>query len=470
MNRRVWIALTGFGVPLAAAAFITCVGDDAAVPPVDPDAATVVPESSTTPDAGGSDGGGLDAAVDSGIDPAACAARTVNEATAVFVYINGNDTPTCGGASLPCQTVQAGLDQAKTLGRSVVYVARGTYKESVKLAAGITLEGGWDTLAGKWIPACGNDTVTAVKLQMPDTTNVVVTADFTGAATMRFLSVLGKATAPATGESVYGVFAKGSTLTFEGVAVNVGPAGAGGAGTAGGTGSTGATKCATGPGGAGTAGTVGAPGSPGVFGPTGYTPSTGSPGLANGTKGGNGTCTAACGGSEFTICTPGAASCGPAKQGCANPLAGCGGSPGTGGNGGGGGGSCVAVFGWDATFNVSGGAFVGGNAGNGGDGGAGGSGGPGGGGTTEQELCASCISGNNCATVGNTTLATGGVGAMGGAGGVGGGGAGGFSYGIYAGGPQGKLNVVKAPLLQHGAGGAAGPPNGAAGDAGDKFP
>jgi hypothetical protein len=437
MNRRLWMAVTGVGAPLAAIALITCVGDDPPAP-----------------------GGGL--------DPAACAGRTTDEARAVFVNINGANSPQCGGASSPCQTIQAGIDQAKVLGRSIVYVARGTYKESIKLAAGLTLEGGWDTLTGKWIPACGNETVSAVKVQMPDSANVVATADFTGTATLRFLSIVGKSSA-APAESVYGVLAKDATLTFEVVSVSVGNAGAGGEGAAGATGATGGTKCATGTGAAGTAGATGAGAGAGAFGANGYTPSNGGNGESNGTKGANGTCTANCGGSERTSCVPNTPSC-SATQGCVKPLAGCGGSPGTGGGGGNGGGSSIALLGWNATFNVSGGAFISGNGGNGGAGGKGGDGGKGGAGTTEQTLCMSCTTGNNCATVGNQTIAAGATGGEGGAGGVGGGGAGGSSYSIYAGGPQGKLNVASAPLYQHGTPGSNGAPNGAAGAAAETFP
>ena len=460
---------TLIGVPLAAAVFLHCVGDEATVGNATPEAGTPDPGvDSATP--GTDSATGTDAGFDTGVDPAACAARKVNEASAVFVNINGTDSAQCGSAAEPCQTVQTGINQAKTLSKTIVYIARGTYKESVNLAAGLTLEGGWDTLAGKWIPACdNNDIIAAAKLQMPDASNTVVTADFTGTGTLRYLSILGKAAKPAAGESVYGVFAKGASLAFESISVSVGPAGTGADGNVGSTGGTGATKCATGAGGAGNAGGQGGAAQPGTFGPTGYVPGDGNTGLSNGTNGANGTCAATCPGNEVTICMPNVAACG-ASEGCPTPLAGCGGTPGGGGGGGLGGGSSIAVFGWDATFSVNGGAFLGGNAGAGGAGGGGGPGGTGGAGTTQQVLCASCINGNQCATVGNQTIATGGQGGKGGNGGQGGGGAGGSSYGIYAGGTAGKITVVNAPLYQNGTAGGGGAPNGPAGAAGQHVP
>jgi hypothetical protein len=310
--------------------------------------------------------------------------------------------------------------------------------------------------------------VSAVKLQMPDSAHVVVTADFTGPATLRYLTVLGKTASPLPGESVYGVFAKGASLAFEAVTVNVGPAGAGVDGDAGAPGSTGGTKCATGAGTAGLAGTPGVGADAGAMGPAGYVPVNGAPGLGDGKVGSNGTCTAACAGNEYTVCKPNTVNCSKA-QGCVSALAGCGGTPGQGGAGGAGGGSSIAVFGWDATLTLTGGSFVGGNGGNGGKGGNGGSGGGGGTGTTEQEGCATC-SGTNCGSVGNTTVAAGGLGGTGGAGGTGGGGAGGWSYGVFAGGPQGKITVVQPPLYQHGTQGTGGPPNGTSGQAADRFP
>ncbi len=443
-----WI-VAGCGFVLGAASVITCVSDE---PPIDGGPGVDATSSDAPPDVA-----------------TGCATRTANESIGVFVDINGTDSSQCGGAAAACRTIQTGINQAKVLSKSTVYIARGTYVESVTLSAGITLEGGWDTLAGKWIPACGADLIAAVKIQMPDTAHVTVTADFTGAATLRNLTVLPKTAAAAPGESLYGVFAHTANVTFESTSVTAPAAGAGADGDAGASGNTGGTKCATGTGADGGSGTSGGGAEAGTFGATGFVGAGGSSGQSNGSNGSNGTCTAACSGNEFTICKPNTTNCSAANV-CANPLAGCGGTPGGGGAGGTGGGSSIAVFGWDATITISGGSFAGGNGGNGGAGGAGGPGGSGGTGTTEQELCASCVNGTNCATVGNTTIATGSKGGSGGAGGTGGGGAGGFSYGIYAGGTNGKIVVQSAPLFQHGTAGTGGSPNGTPGQAADRFP
>ncbi|CAN5454381.1 hypothetical protein BH09MYX1_BH09MYX1_26760 [soil metagenome] len=448
-TKTAWLAFGCIGFGVAGVSIITCVGDTVTVAPSDSGTDTSIAETST------GDGGG-------------CTSRVANEATGVFVNINGTDSAQCGSAASPCQTVQAGLNQAKVLTKSTVYVARGTYKETITLSPGLAIEGGWDTLSGKWIPACGADLVGAVKLQMPDTANVVVKADFTGAATLRNLSIFSKTTTPAVGESLYGVLAMKCSLAFESVTVNIGPAGVGTDGDAGAPGSTGGIKCGASTGAVGGPGTPGAGGDAGAFGPTGYVAVNGANGLGNGSSGANGTCTAMCSGNEYTVCKSNTLNCSKANV-CVSPLSGCGGTPGGGGQGGIGGGSSIAVFGWDATFSLSGGSFVGGNGGNGGKGGTGGGGGTGGNGTAEQEGCASCLSGNSCATVGNTTLATGSMGGLGGAGGAGGGGAGGASFGVYAGG-TGKITVVTAPLFQHGTAGTAGSPNGAPGIAADRFP
>ncbi len=451
--RKAWLIFAGLGTALAGVCIITCVGDASVAPVFD---AGLVDGSNST-DSGGSG------------DASSCANRTVDEIGGVFVNINGMDSAQCGSATSPCQTIQAGVNQAKVLTRKTVFVARGTYKETVTLNAAITIMGGWDTISGKWIPACGADLINAVKIQMPDAANVAIKADFNGAATLRYLSVIGKTAAPTPGQSVYGVFAHNCSLSFESVSVNVGPGGVGGDGDAGATGGIGGIKCVTGVGATGKTGSVGNGADGGSFDPTGYVGTNGSVGVKDSLPGDTGSCTAKCGGNEFTTCKPNTVNC-SASNGCVNKLAGCGGGPGEPGIGGSGGGASIGVFGWDATFSLSGGSFIGGAAGNGGNGGKGGSGGMGGAGASENEGCAQCINGNSCASVGNMTAAVGGQGGAGGPGGIGGGGSGGPSYGLYAGGQKALITVVTAPLFQHGNAGMGGTPSGSPGATGDRFP
>ena len=432
--KRVGIVLVGVGL-LAGASVLDCVGDSPVTPP-----------DGSVGEAGG-----------------ACAARSVDDTTGVYVSINGTDSPTCGVRTAPCQTIQSGVDQAKLLGRSTVYIARGTYKETVTLAAGITLEGGWDTLSAQWVPICGSDEISAVKIQMPDSANTVVTASFTGAATLRLMSLLGKTTV-AAGESIYGVRARDASITLESVVVTLGAAGAGTDGDAGAGGADGSTKCAQGDGGAGVAAGDGPGATAGSFTENGYQPSSGALGSSDGGTGSAGSC------STSTSCTT---TCQPnvCTSGCVNPLGGCGGSPGSGGGGGSGGGSSIAVYGWNAKITLLGGSFTAGNGGNGGAGGAGGTGGAGGAGTAEQELCLSCINnGASCATVGDYTLATGIQGGVGGGGGHGGGGAGGYSYAVFNGGDAGTVALQNSPAFVHGTAGQGGPVNGASGQAADRGP
>ena len=89
-------------------------------------------------------------------DASGCAARTVDDATGVFVALYGADGPSCGTRAAPCLTVQEGVNQAQLLGRSTVYIARGTYTESVTVGSGITLEGAWDTVNSYWVPSAAS--------------------------------------------------------------------------------------------------------------------------------------------------------------------------------------------------------------------------------------------------------------------------------------------------------------------------
>ncbi len=71
-----------------------------------------------------------------------------DEADAVFVSSSGSDSATCGPIAEPCGTVQWGIDRATSLGLGNVYVAAGDYAESVILADGVSVYGGYDAGAG----------------------------------------------------------------------------------------------------------------------------------------------------------------------------------------------------------------------------------------------------------------------------------------------------------------------------------
>ena len=288
---------------------------------------------------GGADANGDVVASDAGdaSDGAAeCAARAVNDATGVFVTVNGADTSTCGTRAEPCMTIQTGINQAKLNGHSTVYIARGTYVASVSLADGVTLEGGWDTASLTWIPVCDTTKVSAVKITMPTSSNVTVSVGG-GTSGLRYVSILGKGAAQPS-ESVYGIFATNATLTLDTISVTLNAGGDGAIGDVGDAGAQGGIDCDAGDAAAGaSSGNVGAGASAGAFGPTGYAPQTGGPGADDGGTGAPGTCmlSSAC----ETICFT-------CQSVCVNPLAGCGGHPGLGGGGGFGGGSSVAVYGW----------------------------------------------------------------------------------------------------------------------------
>ena len=71
-----------------------------------------------------------------------------DEADAVFVAPSGSDAATCGGMAEPCATIQWGVDRATSIGASNVFVAAGDYAESVVLADGVSMFGGYDAGVG----------------------------------------------------------------------------------------------------------------------------------------------------------------------------------------------------------------------------------------------------------------------------------------------------------------------------------
>lgn len=71
-----------------------------------------------------------------------------DEADAVFVAASGSDSASCGPMAQPCATIQWAVDRAVAVGAGNVYVASGTYSESVTLADGVSMFGGYDAGAG----------------------------------------------------------------------------------------------------------------------------------------------------------------------------------------------------------------------------------------------------------------------------------------------------------------------------------
>jgi hypothetical protein len=450
-GRGVLLACAALGIGAAACGAILGVQDGVldtdggadASPQMDATQADVL----TATDAGPGDTGVPDAG-DGSTEEAGipCADRTVNVNTGVFVaQTGGTDQPSCGSIASPCSTLQMGITQAQHSGATTVYVATGTYEESIAVPSGLTIVG-----TSGWTPVCGIAAVTAVSIEMPDGGGTVVTvAADAGSVTLRYLGILGNAQPAAAGQSLYGIFGPGAAFTLDTIAVTMGSGGAGATGNIGATDLSAPNGCPEGTGASGgAASNTPPPAPPGTFGPNGYVPGTGATGASDGGSGSAGGCSPPL----IQFC-----SCGVS---CALPLSGCGGFPGQGGIGGQGGGSSIGVYGWNSAVTIVGGTYLAGNGGNGGNGGDGGPGGAGGGESAESCTC----------TGFGPQQYIGGPGGAGGPGGRGGGGAGGFSYAIFLGGDAGTLTLLSAPTLGHGEAGAGGSFNGTPGQAGDEGP
>lgn len=390
----------------------------------------------------------------------ACVATTI-AANAVYVSPSpsGQDGSNCGSTQTPCATITHAL----LSGATTIYLAAGTYNESITLPANVTVVGGFTSHGQKtWTHDCQSVSV------IQGTSNVAVSVTAAGAASTLRTLIVQSASAVDAGESMFGIMATGAgtNLVLDGVEVETAPGGAGAAGAMGTMGGSGGSGCGADSGAPGTA--VGGPGSPGggVFTSAGYQCMPGTKG-ANGGVGNNGapstppfSCVG-CFGCSATLCTGPTSSCGTAGS------SGCGGLGGGGGTPGGCGGSSVALFAWDATVSIKGrlNARGGGNGGIGGPGGAGGGGGMGSSGVDTQPCQTGC--GALCATTSTGHGTGGGPGGMGGTGapgGVGGGGPGGSSYAVYQGGAaQVATNVDAGTVLLAGSAGSGtgGAPNGA---------
>ena len=395
----------------------------------------------------------------------------------IYVLASGGvDDAACGAHGSPCATIAFAIVQAQHASKTNVRVGPGTYRESIALAPGITIEGGYfaekqgDEYA--WIPDCLAQPKPSDDVHIaPDVAIPVTAVDLGGTATLSTLTIDPSAK-PTAGESLYGIVAIGATTHLELIDVIVAPADAadGATGTAGEDGSAPSGPCPVGDGGDGVL-----PGSPGggadagsvdpsgYRGPQGASGSTGEQG-SNGEAGGDGAC---------ITCPPCNATCsGTSSKQCGDAgVSGCGGAGGDGGGGGGAGGSSIALFVWGATVHATGGSLRSGAGGQGGAGGGGGQGAPGtvgSEGRTTDGCNTTCVAVVGCS---GFMKAAGGAGTRGGAGaagGQGGGGAGGWSYAVVTGG--GAIADVPDETLDHSNFGRGGAPGGANGRAGKRYP
>jgi hypothetical protein len=407
----------------------------------------------------------VDAAADAKI---VCTSRTADPSTGVFVVASGGvDASTCGDRQKPCQSIAAGIEQARALRVANVYVARGLYVEEIFLAPGIRVEGAWAVVGETWSPICADTSPKpndAVTIKAPDTKNVTVRADaLGGTATLAWLTIRSKDSASPS-ESLYGVWANGADthLMMDNVDVIVAKGGDGAIGVPGVPGTGGSPLGCDVVGDGANGQMAGAPGvgAPiGTFSANGYTAPSGFAG-SDGQPGHNGSVSmipprcVAC----YTGCSVGRYSCEPttpAPSSCGQPgKAGCGGTEGKAGNGAAGGGSSIALYLWDATVSVEGGKLQSDAGGTGAAGGVGGSGGLGAIGAEgkQGDACDIGCSWDDAlgcqpgTRIGGPGGAPGGKGGDGTKGGDGGGGAGGFSFAIYQGG-SGKATTSSTELV-----------------------
>jgi CARDB len=432
---------------------------------------------------------------------------------AVFVSASIGSPGGAGTQASPLNTIAAGVAQASGQGRDV-YVAEGTYNEGsgVNLAAAVSIYGGYSssgwsrstatpTVNGSPQAALANG-VSGVTLQL-----LTLQGSADGARSAYGLRAINGASVTLESSTVV------AGAGLNGGAGSTGPVGLpGGNGVSGGIGTAGSggLSPASATGGFGAAGpvtaVVGDPGSPGITVPGGGLGGAGGLGSQH-----RGTCDVPVFDSTNAVDTalpggpgppgaagaagglPAAATVGPVWNGTGgasggqghpggggggggsgsgtsvfNPFPSCSGRKGGGGGGGGGGGAggdggggggfgggSFAVYLWNSTLNLKGGALAASNGGAGGAGGDGGAGGAGGVGASggPPEVSPAGFGGPGKA------------GGSGGKGGSGGGGPGGPSVGVFRGGSSTYV-PSGSPSITPGTGGAGGASSGNAGPAG----
>ena len=382
----------------------------------------------------------------------------------------GDDSQGCGTDQVPCKTIGAGLRALSNApGAHLVYVANGTYNESIQLMPGVEIQGGWHARGAKgnvvWAQVCAsNNEDQFANLAGSDSTTVNA-ENINGSATLTNIVV--KTKAPGPGETVYGIRANaGTNLTLNHVLVDIGNGGDGADGKPGEPGSAGSGTCPNPSGGAdGPPGDAGAGAPAIVLNATGAVAAPATAG-ADGTPGQNGMSGPDGGCVSCVSCSTGNCE-GVIGQSCGSPgAAGCAGTGGGGGTPGQSGGSSIAIFAWGGAVIVNGGivhAGPGGRGGAGGPGGTGGTGSAGAIGSNGADCVTTCMVAGVCIGNGATNHGTGGAagttGGKGGNGGNGGGGSGGDSFAIVSGLDASVLSdadIAPGPAGAPGAGGAPG--------------
>jgi uncharacterized protein DUF1565 len=331
---------------------------------------------------------------------------------------HGDDTQP-GSQSSPLRTIGRAIAVAVEQGKTTVFLAPGTYAESLDVRAGaepsmgvvsvpegtsFRLEGGWQVDGARWGRDC--DPTAREKTVIASTTPIGLTLQGPlGSITARNLSIAARSTPPTPadgpGASSYGVFAAGDGLRvrFENVIVEASNGASGGDASPGAAG-VGVTACnvyTCGSGASGTDASASASAGAGEFTSLGFVPGDGGEGQTGGVASpgtvgpgkleGCGKCNIACEYQSFTVQAQGAC--------------GCPGVSGEGGRRGRGGGASVAFFadGQDAEITL---AYTTLRARDGGDGSSGGEGGIGADGSAGVGFASGITCCLNCTQVGSS--------------------------------------------------------------------
>lgn len=159
------------------------------------------------------------------------------ECAAIFVSASGNNA-NAGTKSQPVQSITAGISKAIALGKTQVYVSKGTFLEKLTLSNGISIYGGYDAGAG-WSRSAGN--ITEIYVYMPETNVMGVQGNAITLPTTLDRMTITTDNATGSGRNNYGVYCNGCTgLALKNLVITAGKGSAGLAGAEGIAGSNGA--------------------------------------------------------------------------------------------------------------------------------------------------------------------------------------------------------------------------------------